>query len=64
MPNLEKSFQDWATRQQIQDLDAKRASRSIYEAGWAARGNVWANTVGVIFFLAFLAYFATILNGN
>jgi hypothetical protein len=57
---MEKAYQVWARKNNIMDQDQQKASRMIFEAAWNARGNVWAHTVAVIFFLAFLAYFATI----
>ena len=45
-------------RNQLQDLDQKKAARYMFESGWNARGDPWANLTGLLFVLAFLSYVA------
>jgi hypothetical protein len=59
---LDKSFESWTKKNQVQDLDQKKAALHIFEAGWNARGNPWVHLFAIIFLLAFLAYFVTLID--
>lgn len=61
MSRIDKLFETWTKNNNVQDLDAKRASRQIFEAGWNARGNPWATVINNLMVLAFAAYLVTFL---